>query len=126
MISGVAGLGDSSDGPRMENRALLSRTILTMTKQPCVYILASKRNGTLYTGVTGNLPSRVWAHKSGAVPGFTKRYGIKQLVWFEFHNTMDRAIIREKQIKEWQRKWKLELIEAFNPNWRDLYDDLLK
>ena len=97
-----------------------------MSKQPCVYILASKRNGTLYTGVTGNLPKRVWQHKSGAVPGFTSRYGVKQLVWFEIHDTMEQAIIREKQIKEWQRKWKLELIEALNPEWRDLYEDLLK
>jgi len=97
-----------------------------MTKQPCVYILASKRNGTLYTGVTGNLLNRVWEHKSGSVPGFTRRYGVKQLVWFEIHTTMEQAIIREKQIKEWQRKWKLELIEALNPEWRDLYDDLLK
>ena len=77
---------------------------LAMIKQPCVYILASKRNGTLYTGVTGNLPKRVWQHKSGAVPGFTSRYGVKQLVWFEIHDTMEQAIIREKQIKEWQRK----------------------
>ena len=97
-----------------------------MTKQPCVYILATRRNGTLYTGVTGNLLSRVWEHKSGSVPGFTRRYGVKQLVWFEIHVTMEQAIIREKQIKEWQRKWKLELIEALNPEWRDLYDDLLK
>jgi len=97
-----------------------------MTKQPCVYILATKRNGTLYTGVTGNLLKRVWEHKSGAVAGFTRRYSVKQLVWFEIHVTMEQAIIREKQIKEWQRKWKLELIEALNPEWRDLYDDLLK
>ena len=76
--------------------------------------------------MTGNLLKRVWEHKSGAVPGFTRRYGVKQLVWFEIHVTMEQAIIREKQIKEWQRKWKLELIEALNPEWRDLYDDLLK
>ncbi len=97
-----------------------------MTKQPCVYILATKRNGTRYTGVTGNLPNRVWEHKSGSVPGFTRRYGVKQLVWFEIHVAMEQAIIREKQIKEWQRKWKLELIEVLNSEWRDLYDDLLK
>lgn len=95
-----------------------------MARLPCVYILASKRNGTLYTGVTSNLPKRVWEHKEGVVAGFTKRYGVHSLVWYEVHETMDAAITREKQIKEWQRAWKLELIEAANPGWRDLYAEI--
>ena len=94
--------------------------------QPCVYILASKRNGTLYVGVTGALETRVWQHKQGAVDGFTKKYGVKLLVWYEVHETMEQAIIREKQLKEWKRLWKLQLIEADNPDWRDLYEDLNK
>jgi putative endonuclease len=93
--------------------------------QPCVYILASRRNGTLYVGVTSNLIKRVWEHKSDVVDGFTKRYGIHMLVWYEVHGEMLPAIAREKAIKEWKRKWKLELIEKMNPNWRDLYQDLL-
>ena len=79
-------------------------------KQPCVYILASKRNGTLYTGVTSDLVQRVWQHKNGVVEGFTKRYGVHLLVWFEIHETMASAIAREKAIKEWKRAWKIELI----------------
>ncbi len=74
-------------------------------REPCVYILASGRNGTLYIGVTSNLLQRVWQHREGLVPGFTKKYGVKQLVWYEVHETMDAAIQREKQIKEWQRRW---------------------
>jgi putative endonuclease len=97
-----------------------------MSIQPCVYILASKRNGTLYTGVTGALPDRIYQHKSGIYKGFTKRYGVKSLVWYAFHDSMDQAITREKQIKFWKRKWKIELITAQNPEWRDLYDDLNK
>ena len=83
-------------------------------KQPCVYILASKRNGTLYTGVTSDLVQRVWQHKNGVVEGFTKRYGVHLLVWFEIHETMASAIAREKAIKEWKRAWKIELIEKSN------------
>ena len=94
-------------------------------KQPCVYILASGRNGTLYTGVTSDLVKRVWEHKNDLVKGFTKRYGVHTLVWFEMHEDMLAAIAREKEIKGWKRHWKLELIEARNPNWRDLYPDLL-
>ena len=94
-------------------------------KQPCVYLMASKRNGTLYTGVTTNLEQRVWQHKEGLVDGFTKKYGVKHLVWYEPHETMNSAIVREKTIKEWRRVWKLDLIEQTNPTWRDLYDDLL-
>jgi putative endonuclease len=94
-------------------------------KQPAVYILASKRNGTLYTGVTSNLIQRVWQHKEKLVEGFTKKYDLETLVWYELHETMETAIIREKQIKEWKRKWKIEMIEKNNPNWRDLYHEIL-
>ncbi|WP_371929831.1 GIY-YIG nuclease family protein [Uliginosibacterium sp. 31-16] len=93
--------------------------------QPCVYILASQRNGTLYVGVTANLVQRVWQHKSGLVEGFTQRYSLKLLVWYEMHASMPEAIAREKAIKEWQRAWKLKLIEVGNPGWRDLYEDLV-
>ena len=93
-------------------------------RRPCVYILASKRNGTLYVGVTADIVSRVWDHRSGAIDGFTKTYGVHLLVYVEFHETMAQAILREKQIKEWRRAWKIELIERGNPQWRDLYDDL--
>mgnify|MGYP000870881037 FL=1 len=89
-------------------------------KLPCVYILASKRNGTLYVGVTSNLIQRVWQHRNDQVEGFTKRYKVHTLVWYEQHETMESAIAREKAIKEWQRAWKLELIEAANPGWQDL------
>jgi putative endonuclease len=91
--------------------------------QPAVYLLASRRNGTLYVGVTSNLPARVHQHRSGALRGFTRDYGMKPLVWFELHATMDGAITREKRIKKWNRAWKLQLIEAQNPEWRDLAED---
>jgi putative endonuclease len=93
-------------------------------KQPCVYILASRRNGTLYIGVTSDLPKRIWEHRSDVVPGFTRRYGVHMLVYFEVHETMEGAIRREKQVKEWRRAWKVRLIEEGNPDWRDLYDTL--
>ena len=96
-----------------------------MNKQPAVYILASKRNGTLYIGVTSDLVKRIWEHKNNAIEGFTKRYNVPQLVWYELHGSMESAINREKQIKEWKRKWKLELIESSNPSWQDLYDKIL-
>ncbi len=89
--------------------------------QPCVYIMTSKRNGTLYTGVTSNLIQRVWRHKNNQIEGFTKRYVIHTLVWYEVHETMISAITREKEIKNWKRAWKLSLIEKTNPEWRDLY-----
>ena len=95
-------------------------------KQPCVYILASRRNGTLYVGVTSDLIKRVWQHKEDLADGFTKRYGVHTLVWYEPHDSMESAIGREKAIKEWKRRWKLELIEKENPEWRDLYEALLK
>ena len=92
-----------------------------LNKQPAVYILASQRNGTLYMGVTSDLVKRIWEHKNNLVEGFTKRYGVHQLVWYEMHENMESAIKREKQIKEWKRKWKLELIEDMNQNWEELY-----
>ena len=94
-------------------------------KQPCVYLLTSRRNGTLFTGVTSNLVQRVWQHKNNLVDGFTKKYGVHTLVWFEVHETMQTAIEREKAIKEWRRAWKIELIESVNPQWRDLYEDIV-
>jgi len=90
-------------------------------KQPSVYILASKRNGTLYVGVTSNLVKRVWEHKNDMAEGFTKRYAVHRLVWYELHENMESAISREKRIKGWKRKWKLQLIERDNSNWQDLY-----
>jgi putative endonuclease len=91
-----------------------------------VYILASRRNGTLYVGVTNDLISRVQEHREGLVPGFTKRYTVKLLVYFEEHSDINEAILREKRIKRWRRKWKLELIEAQNPQWRDLWLELTR
>ena len=93
-------------------------------KQPCVYILASKRNGTLYIGTTSNLVQRVWQHKNEVAGGFTERYGVTTLVWYEGHETMLSAIAREKQLKEWKRAWKLQLIERSNPLWLDLFENL--
>jgi putative endonuclease len=91
-------------------------------KSPCVYILASKRNGTLYTGVTSDLANRVTLHKQDLIPGFTKRYKVHMLVYYEMHQSMPAAIRREKQIKEWKRLWKIRLIESMNPEWVDLFD----
>jgi putative endonuclease len=96
-----------------------------MSQQPAVYILASKRNGTLYIGVTSDLPKRVWEHKSDLVEGFTKRYSVHHLVYYELCEEMVSAIEREKQIKRWNRAWKLELIEKQNPNWKDLWEEIL-
>ena len=94
-------------------------------KEPAVYIMASRRNGTLYTGVTSNLAGRVYEHREGLTPGFTSRYGCKLLVWYELHATMPAAIAREKQIKGGSRKKKLALIEGMNPRWRDLYEEVI-
>jgi putative endonuclease len=94
-------------------------------KLPCVYILASKRNGTLYTGVTSDLVKRVYEHKNGLAGGFTKKHKVHQLVYFELHEDMHAAIVREKQIKKWNRAWKLELIEKSNPAWKDLYGSIV-
>jgi len=90
-----------------------------------VYILASKRNGTLYVGVTNDLIRRVWEHKQNLVEGFTEKYSVHDLVYFEEAIEIEQAIIREKQIKKWKRQWKLELIEKSNPSWNDLYDGLV-
>jgi putative endonuclease len=95
-----------------------------MDKSSYVYILASQPYGVLYIGVTSNLIKRVWEHREGIVEGFTKQYGIKQLVWFEIHTEIVEAITREKQIKKWSRNWKVNLIQGSNPDWRDLYDEI--
>ncbi|NCT68071.1 MAG: GIY-YIG nuclease family protein [Rhodanobacteraceae bacterium] len=94
-------------------------------RRPCVYMLASRRNGTLYVGVTSDLIQRVWQHKNGFIDGFSRQHRVHLLVWFEPHATMEAAIAREKALKEWKRAWKVDLIEQANPYWRDLYDDLL-
>jgi putative endonuclease len=93
-------------------------------KRPCVYILASKRNGTLYVGVTSDIARRAWQHRSNVVGGFVRDYGVHRLVVVEFHETIADAILREKRIKKWRRAWKLELIERHNRQWRDLYEEL--
>jgi putative endonuclease len=95
-----------------------------MARQAAVYILASKRNGTIYIGVTSNFQERIWQHKKAFVEGFTKRHGVYLLVYYELHDNMIAAITREKQMKKWNRAWKLNLIEQQNPDWRDLSEDL--
>lgn len=92
---------------------------------PCTYILASAPRGTLYIGVTSNLPQRVWQHRHNLTAGFTSKHRIHHLVWFETHDTLEAAIVHEKRMKAWQRLWKLQLIESTNPDWRDLYPDLI-
>ncbi|GAA5167499.1 GIY-YIG nuclease family protein [Viridibacterium curvum] len=92
--------------------------------RPCVYLLASERNGTLYVGVTSDLVKRVWQHRNEVIEGFSKQHAVHHLVWFEQHETMESAILREKQIKKWNRKWKLNLIETSNPYWKDLWHDI--
>jgi putative endonuclease len=94
-------------------------------RQPAVYILTNKRNGTLYIGVTSDLAKRVWEHKNNIVVGFTKKYNLHQLVWYELHDSMESAILREKRLKEYKRSWKLKLIESMNPDWQDLYDSIV-
>jgi putative endonuclease len=95
-----------------------------MEKVPCVYLLASRTRGTLYIGVTSNLVKRVWEHRTDVVDGFTKRYRVHLLVWFEQHESMYAAIAREKALKSWSRAWKLELVERTNPSWHDLYPEI--
>ena len=95
-------------------------------KQPCVYILASAARGTLYIGVTSDPIKRVWEHRNHVVDGFTRTYGVDRLVYFEMHSCMEEAITREKRIKEWKRQWKIRLIEEFNPDWKDLWDDIIQ
>jgi len=96
-----------------------------MSRNPAVYILASKRNGTLYIGVTSDLMKRVWEHKQDMVEGFTRKYEIHTLVYFEQHDEMAEAIRREKQLKKWNRAWKIELIEKANPRWQDLWPEII-
>ncbi|MEL7199489.1 MAG: GIY-YIG nuclease family protein [Pseudomonadota bacterium] len=93
---------------------------MNLEQTPTVYLLASRRSGTLYVGVTSDLVGRIHHHRTNAVSGFTQKYGVKLLVWFEAHVSMQEAIMREKRIKKWNRAWKLELIERANPAWRDL------
>jgi len=93
-------------------------------KSPCVYLLATGRRGTLYVGVTSNLVARTWQHQNDVVEGFTQKYKVHHLVWFEQHATMESAILREKAIKAWKREWKCSLVESINPAWRDLYGDI--
>ncbi len=94
-------------------------------KNPAVYMLASGKNGTLYVGVTSDLVKRVWEHKNDFAEGFSKKYAVHELVWFEMHATMIEAIAREKAIKGWKRGWKMELIESGNKEWRDLYEEII-
>ena len=94
-------------------------------KQPCFYLLAIKRNGTLYVGVTSDLVKRVWEHKNDLVEGFTAKYGVHLLVYYEMHADMLGAITREKQIKKWDRSWKLKLVERNNPEWKDLWPEVI-
>jgi putative endonuclease len=94
-------------------------------KRPAVYIMASRRNGTLYVGVTSDLVKRVWEHRNDVEEGFTCRYGVHLLVYFETHARIDDAIVREKQIKKWRRPWKMRLVESMNPEWNDLYESIV-
>jgi putative endonuclease len=101
-----------------------TRTGDAMERQPAVYMLASRPYGTLYVGVTSNLRARVWQHRNDVIDGFTKKYAAHTLVWFEIHSTMYSAISREKQLKKWNRSWKVLLIQETNPDWRDLWNDI--
>lgn len=93
---------------------------------PAVYILTNRPFGTLYIGVTSDLPARIWQHRNHVVRGFTHTYGLDRLVWFEMHETMDSAITREKQLKKWKRSWKVLMIVKRNPGWRDLWDEITR
>ena len=95
-----------------------------MSKQPAVYILASKRNGTLYIGVTSDLVRRTWEHQNKITGGFTQKYDVHRLVYYELHGDMSTALLREKQMKKWRRAWKIELIEKSNPSWKDLWPEI--
>jgi len=98
---------------------------LRMKKQATVYILASEYNGTLYIGVTSNLIQRIWQHRIDLVEGFTKKYTVHSLVYYELHENIQTAILREKQLKKWNRQWKINLIKKFNPTWKDLWQELI-
>tara|TARA_B110000902_G_C13960065_1_gene457070 strand:+ start:353 stop:643 length:291 start_codon:yes stop_codon:yes gene_type:complete len=95
-----------------------------MEKLPCAYILTNKPRGTLYIGVTSNLPQRIWQHKNKVTKGFTEKHKLNKLVWYELHDNMMSAIEREKALKAWKREWKIRVVEEMNPTWGDLYDDL--
>ena len=97
-----------------------------MLKHYFVYILASQRNGTLYVGFTGDLIARAWSHKNNVVEGFTKKYQVHRLVYYEVFEDKEAAVLREKKLKKWRRAWKLELIETMNPEWKDLYNEITK
>ena len=97
-----------------------------MTKQAAVYILASKRNGTIYVGVTTNIIQRIWQHRNNQFTGFIQKYRVHSLVFFEFHESISQAIVREKQLKSWNRQWKLSLIEKNNPHWTDLWEQIIQ
>ena len=114
------------DGPLnvIPAKAGIQEGRLGVAKRFYVYIMASRRDGTLYIGVTSNLARRVWYHKQEAVEGFTSKYGVKTLVYFEPHETAESAITREKRLKKWERVWKIRLIEQSNPEWRDLYSTI--
>ena len=112
-----------SSNPIREN-ILYASTVHTC-KHPCVYILANKTCGTIYVGVTTDLPRRIWQHKRGMYSGFTRDYRVDRLVYYDIHGSIEEAIRREKRIKKWRRQWKIELVVAANPDWRDLYEDLL-
>jgi putative endonuclease len=99
-------------------------SVMQAGERYAVYMMASRRNGTLYVGVTNNLAVRAHQHRTGKGSEFTRKYGVTQLVWYEFHSDINEAITSEKRIKKWERRWKLELIESFNPEWADLYDTL--
>src|SRR3954453_2451729 len=114
-----AGMSGEDVGHPRESRVQGSRAMSFF-----VYILASRRNGTLYVGMTDDLVKRIWMHKEEVLPGFTKDHGVKRLVWYEVHDSRESAFTRERQIKKWNRAWKLELIEKTNPNWRDLYEEI--
>ena len=95
-----------------------------MERQPCVYMITNHRNGTLYIGVTSDLPKRIWQHKNKVVDGFSQEFNLDRLVWYEVHETMISAIQREKAVKYWKRYWKLKAIEEMNPDWRDLFEEI--
>lgn len=99
---------------------------MKLRRQAWLYIMANRPNGTIYVGVTNDLARRAWQHQTGAVPGFTKRYGLKRLVYAEPHETMPSAIVREKNVKSWRRAWRVRLITSANPNWDDLYETILR
>ena len=96
-----------------------------MYKQPSVYLLSNRKDGVLYTGVTSNLIKRIWQHKNKVVKGFSSKYNLHLLIWFELSESMDSAILREKQIKNWKREWKIQLVEKYNPLWGDLYSQII-